>query len=72
MPQSRTASSIVSSSQTQITRRQLLATLGATAISAVLPRQTRAQKVLRPALSRPQIEQILKPLFDTDNPAMFR
>jgi hypothetical protein len=72
VPQSRTASSIVSSSQTQITRRQLLATLGATAISAVLPRQTRAQKVLRPALSRPQIEQILKPLFDTDNPAMFR
>ena len=75
MPQSRivskTASSVVSSHQISITRRQLLAALGATAISAAFPPLTRAQKVAATSLSRRQIEQILKPLFQTDNPAMF-
>lgn len=75
MPQSKTASQIASSKRTDITRREALAALGAAALSAALPGRVLTAASSKPAVThsktRQQVEQLLKPLFQTDNPAMF-
>ncbi|WP_058188311.1 MGH1-like glycoside hydrolase domain-containing protein [Terracidiphilus gabretensis] len=51
------------------TRRDVLGGLGATALTLALPNAATSQAA---KLNRSQIEQILKPLLITDNPAMWR
>jgi hypothetical protein len=53
-------------------RRDLVAGLGAAALSAALSRSSCAATPSNSGKTRAQIAHILQPLFHTDNPAMFR
>lgn len=55
-----------------VTRRSVLVGLSAAALFNTLPPSLHAAPSSKPLLTREQIEHILKPLFITDNPAMFR
>ncbi|HEY1576728.1 MAG TPA: hypothetical protein VGF82_06600 [Terracidiphilus sp.] len=59
-------------SNCRISRRDTLLGLGAAALSHALPFQLWAQKSSSVSMTRDQVEHLLKPLFLTDNPAMFR
>jgi hypothetical protein len=80
VPQSRIpskiGSSIASSGPTQITRREVLGVLSAISLSAALPSRVFSLRTSKPAMThsktREEIEHLLKPVFQTDNPAMFR
>jgi len=57
----------VASSPVALTRRSVLSGLGAAALAAAIPVRAASE-----ALTRPQIEQLLKPLFVTPDPALFQ
>src|ERR1700757_3293893 len=70
--QSRATTAAFPSATATANRRDLLAGLGAFALSAALPRSSRAATPPNSGMTRAQIAHILQALLRTDNPAMFR